>query len=259
MQLNRFPQILIKWALRATVFLWALFMVRIFVADVYYVPSSSMKNAILPGEFIMATKWKLKGKPAVNIKRFDVIVFKHPVKESVNLVKRCVGLPGDTLEIKKDNIYINGNIVNERVAVTHKYKTHLTLGHLQKSIAISENDSDRVIVLADTSIFALTQFEVNTLSDEYGADALILAKPADYGPVIIPYEGMPNDNTYIDEESAYTQDYYFFLGDNRPFSKDSRIWGAVPHERIIGKARRIIYSKNDSNEVRWSRFLAAVK
>ncbi|WP_373943613.1 signal peptidase I [Polaribacter sejongensis] len=241
-----------------------------------------------------------------NIKQGDIFVFNSTWSKQFILVKRCIGLPGDTLQIKNGTIYTNNNEFIEPRSVKNNYKfkaenkatlykaldsfsnnvilknsynkfnlaslTASQLEHLKKQDYI-----DSVSIQIDT--FAQKKLFVNLPSLQWGFDNM--------GPIIIPKKGMKiilNKETfaiykrainssegckieeidgfyYIDSQKAtyytFKQDYYFMMGDNRKGTLDSRKWGFVPEENIIGKVQCVLYS-NYGGEFNWSRLLKAV-
>lgn len=142
------------------------FLIRTFIVETFWIPSGSMEPTLMVGDRIMAYKL-LYG---INrVKRGDIIIFKFPLDPKKDFVKRVIGLPGDVIEIKEKEVYVNGKKLIE------PYVVH------------SDN------------------WDTGFPRDEYG-------------PVKIPPESL------------------FVLGDNRDSSEDSRYWGYVPKENIIGKA-----------------------
>ncbi len=232
------------------------------------IPSSSMENTLLIGDYIIVNKAAYNIStpatiPLTNIaiprfrlfniakpKRNDVIVFKFPgyqwelsSLENIYFVKRIIGLPGDTVQIIKGDVYINNRIIKQPKKAL-----------ISKATAQSE--------LPDNRIFPE--------GEKWNRD--------NYGPIIVPFKGLKvnisyknisewkividrefNTNAVSDEgtfisingipKRSYTfkRNYYFVLGDNREYSIDSRYWGFVPDNFIIGKAAFIYWSQNNSS------------
>ena len=84
--------------------------VRTFIIEPYRIPSSSMENTLLIGDFLFVNKFYYR---THEIKRDDIIVFKFPKDRRTNFVKRVIGLPGDTLEVKDGKVYVNGKGLDE--------------------------------------------------------------------------------------------------------------------------------------------------
>jgi signal peptidase I len=183
---------------------------RIFVIEVYKVSKDSMNNSYFDGDRVVINKLSKK-----NISRNDVVVFHH--KTDV-YIKRCIGLPGEKLEIRKGRIFINN------AEVTFPAKA----------------------ILPDTTSKQLPDIVMFDIYGQYW-------DRNNFGPYTIPRQGMTipltpeNRSLYktilpppdqITGQTAYTfpSDYFFLVGDNRPHSEDSRIFGAVNKHEIIGTA-----------------------
>lgn len=255
------------------------------------------------------------------IKHYGLIY--RPVDKRENYIKRCVGIPGDVLEIKKSILYVNGkpgwrapyqnleyivsgNPLSERVA---------------NNIGLTRDDDDyqastdgiSVIYLTDEKLAELkrlssgTIFTLNELpqySDESGRQAtnVELLKnlecfPKDfdinntitdftkftvpkkgmtipiskeniawYRRIITAYEGHQlvetKDGIYIDGKKAtsytFAMNYYWLMGDNRYRSADSRVWGFVPEDHVVGKASIVWFSKGPAG-IRWDRVFNVIK
>ncbi len=164
-----------------------------------------------------------------DIRRGDVIVFDFPgeVNEvlpirNLYLVKRCIGLPGDTIDIVNGNVRVNGLLVNffDRV----------------------KEDLAPVIVPAK------------------GMSLKIVPSTFSHWKVFIQREGssivQKDGKIFIDgnitEFYTVKKDYFFVLGDNINNSSDSREWGFIPEENIVGKAMLIYWSKGEDG-IRWNR------
>lgn len=130
------------------------------------IKGDSMQPNFPNGEFLLTDKISYRFHPP---QRGDVIVFKAPVNEEDDYIKRIIGLPGDTISIKDGSVYVNGQKLEE---------TYLPSG-----------------LYTNGGIF------------------------------------LPNN-----KEIVVPDNYFFVMGDNRPYSSDSRAWGFVPKKNIIGKA-----------------------
>ncbi len=239
------------------------FLVKSFLFDAFKIPTGSMENTLLVGDDILVSKLAYvfhtpRYIPFTSIyipsadlfsiskpERGDVIIFKFPYgselpdDNSVNLVKRIIGLPGDTIQIIKQEVYVNG--VKTEFPVTAK---------LNRDDKMAAGISEKGIFPADT----------NWNKDNYGP--IVIPKEGDlidlnpenaamWKPLIDRELGMNTlsvEGTVItlDRKPVHgytlTKDYYFVLGDNRENSMDSRYWGFVPKDMIIGRAFIIYWS-----------------
>ena len=172
--------------------------VRAFVVQAFKIPSSSMKPTLLVGDHLLVNKFIYGIRiPLTDTKVFrfskpqrgDVIVFKYPKDPSKDYIKRVIGLPGDTVEIKNRQIYINDHPIEDPWGVYSSWGP---------------------------------------------------TNPQTYGPNVVPPASL------------------FVMGDNRNNSLDSRVWGFVPFDDVLGKAFIMYWSWNwgDSSilsKVRWER------
>ncbi len=212
-------------------FIAFLFIFRGAVADWHPVPTGSMKPTILEGDVIWENKLAYDLQlPFTDIslmrigepKRGDIIVFTSE-KAKKRMIKRLIGLPGDTLEVKNNRVFINGEAA--------KYT------NLQDKALEPKRKVDR-----EDGIYAL-----ESLSD---------LKP--HVIQVKPFTGNPLQNF---NKITIPKDHYFFMGDNRDNSADSRYYGLIPRSEIRGHATRILLSlnKNDSYKPRFERFLEMLK
>ncbi len=190
---------------------------RSFIYEPFQIPSGSMMPTLLVGDFILVEKfsyglrdpmWRNEiletGKP----ERGDVIVFKYPVDPTVDYIKRVVGLPGDTVtytQEKKLCIQKAGEGSCEWIPLT--------------DVQVSQFSQGRTDLIQATEQLA-----------ENGSKHQILVNP--YAPNReAGYSPRPGVNTWVVPEGNY-----FAMGDNRDNSADSRFWGFVPEENLVGKA-----------------------
>jgi signal peptidase I len=341
-------------------------LIRWTTVEAFVVPTSSMENTVLVGDYLFVSKFhygtrvtrtplqiplthqKIWGTeiPSFlpwlklpyyrlpgfsNVKREDIIVFNipiqslsdgidYPVDLKTYYVKRCVGIPGDKLEIKEGQLMVNDQLIsnpehmkfsylvstkeeinkrnllklgldsedyfflgrsNENQAI---YKMLLTFEQLKELksvpfiISVQEDYTRREV--PDNGIFPISKSNEWT-GQNYGA--IVIPKSGMtvdindltlslYGEIIEKYEG--NQRVSINEAkltidgkelSNYTfkQDYYFMMGDNRHNSLDSRYWGFVPEDHIVGKALFIWMSLDKEadllHKVRWNRIFTLLE
>jgi signal peptidase I len=184
------------------------------------VPTGGMSNTIIPGDRLIVSK------RIGAISRGDLIVFRYPKDPKTKYLKRVIGLPGETIDIKRAKVFINGKELPEKhFGVEFIDYQEATL----KIISGPFGDGNY-------SVYYDQQF----LNEDFdnGIDTYELK---------FPYE--------------IPQDQYFVMGDNRNNSQDSRYWGCVPKDLIVGKPFMIYWSSNTNNsgEIRWNRILMDVK
>ena len=177
-----------------------------FVVQAFQIPSESMENTLLVGDYLLVDKLCYGGRglgdhimPYQKISRGDVIVFHYPVDPKQHFVKRVIGVPGDRLRMVNKTVYINGK------PLTEPY----------------------VRFLEPPSNLFRDNFPRTDMPIIYGMEGkwwLEMRKLVEDGELIIP------------------QGHYFVMGDNRDDSQDSRYWGFVPRENIIGRPLLIYWS-----------------
>jgi signal peptidase I len=360
--------------LAATFIRWLLF-------SAFVIPSSSMENSLLVGDYLFVSRlhygtttpvtplqiplthqtiWGTKVPSYLDwiklpqfrlpglteVKRGDVVVFNlpvehpdlyqkystvlpnlhpHPVDLRTNYIKRCVGQPGDQLEIKNGQILVNGKIeenpprmqgeyfvstgaaVNELNVFKKNGITEYTQFTETLNDSFPENDEFGYIVkttsatadklksydyvkriepvlmpadLKEPYLFPASDF-LSCNKDQYGS--LVVPKKgmkiqitpqnsALYADIIKSYEG--NENVKFESgiltvqgkiltDYTFKQDYYFMMGDNRHNSADSRYWGFVPKDHIVGKAIFVWMSIDPDpigfyNKIRWDRIFRVI-
>jgi signal peptidase I len=237
-------------------------LVKFFVLDAVYVPSRSMEGTLRRGDYVLVNKLlygaRVPGRlpmlpssasmfhlPGLSsLKRGDVVVFELPAgafpdgrEERVTFVKRCVALSGDDVRIADGSVVVNGE--------------ELRVDGAQPGAASSfgpvrvPRAGDVIELTPATSGFweRLLRTEGRTV-------------------------GRAGDTVFVDGAPAtsytVTKDYVFVLGDNRGHSYDSRMWGFLPQENIIGNAMLVYWSvdpapADDGGGIRWDRVGARVR
>jgi signal peptidase I len=205
-----------------------------FVIQAVTVPTGSMQNTILIGDYLLVNKFVFApgGKPVPllpqkEIERGDIIVFKYPgnkfdpesdrelnaVPFQINYVKRVIGMPGETIEFKGNQVFINGQLLPE---------TRLVADNVQD---ITEVPSQTF----DTSPDA-------KWSVMYSSAAM---NQASRGNTMVE-RGM--NFGVAGKQMKIPDDSYFVMGDNRNNSADSRYWGFVHRDLVIGRAMFVYWS-----------------
>nr|WP_198980155.1 signal peptidase I [Herbaspirillum sp. ASV7] len=193
------------------------FFLRSFLYEPFKIPSSSMVPTLLVGDLILVNKYTYGIRlPIINKKiievnhpqRGDVMVFKYPKDMSVDYIKRVVGVPGDKIVYKNKRLTVNGEEISYKALPDYLDEENLTYYKQWQ-----EN---------------LTGVEHKILTDERAPNYVP-------NPDAFPHHELC---TYNAEGFACTvpPGEYFMMGDNRDNSLDSRYWGFVPDQNIVGKA-----------------------
>ncbi|XMD98889.1 MAG: signal peptidase I [Candidatus Karelsulcia muelleri] len=260
--------------------------IKLYIFQIFFIPSSSMEKSLLIGDFLFVSKFHygiripitqlLIKFPYFRLPSFkkinhnDMIVFNFPndfksksIDKKKYYIKRCIGLPGDNLIIKNGLLYINGLLKKE--------KTNSLLFKVQKKL-ISFKKEIIPNYLKETNIFPEDKLWNR---DNYGpiyipkkGDCLYLNKKNLflYKDLITKYENnslkLKKNVFIINNKKTFKylvkKNYYFMLGDNRENSLDSRYWGFLPFDHIVGKPLLILFSTNEF-KIRWNRFFSLIK
>ena len=195
---------------------------RTAIADWNPIPSASMHPNLLEGDVVFVNRLAFDVKlPLTDVvvahtgdpKRGDIVTFSSP-ENGTRLIKRVIGLPGDTIEMRGKRLYVNGVVAN------------------YDELGLADEP------LAPHGVKAL-HLEEGTGANRHEIQWLVRrGQRDDFGPLTIP------------------SDRYMMLGDNRDNSEDSRWFGLVPREKLIGRAERILVSADykDTWALRFARF-----
>jgi signal peptidase I len=181
-----------------------------FIVQAFQIPSPSMENTLLVGDYLLVNKL-CYGQGSVGnflmpyhrVRRGDIVVFHYPVNPAQHFVKRVEGVPGDRIRLINKRVYVNGVALKEPYA---RFTRPLN--------DTFRDDFPRLDVAAGETPEWWVQ----------------LHKLVDDGELIVP------------------QGNYFVMGDNRDDSYDSRYWGFVPQENIIGRPLLIYWSVREPDE-----------
>jgi len=225
--------------------------VRSFLFEPFRIPSDSMMPTLLDGDFIFVNKSSYGLRlPVLNSKivaigepeRGDVIVFRKPSEPNVNYIKRLVGLPGDRIEVRSDAVWVNGKEMIARDVGT--YTEDACYENFRQGVEVLGGHEHRIM-------YCPTDIHRGRCGKRSFYECPIPAQERHFSPA-----GGPNTPVGVFEVPP---GYYFFMGDNRDNSADSRFdLGYVPEENLVGKAVRIWASFDASWIPRWKRLGTAV-
>lgn len=223
-----------EWAKSIFIALILFLFIRTFVVEAFQIPTASMENTLLIGDFLLVNKMVYGAEiPGTELElpafdepsRGDVIVFEPPESAAqpprTNYVKRILGMPGDTLRMRRARLFVN----------------HIPLDEPYVKAASTFPD-------APSPRFS---WQRRFLTDGARRSGLVTTRN-NWGPLVVP------------------EDSYFVMGDNRANSEDSRYWGFVPRDAIRGRPFLVYYSYDRAprgswswlTEIRWGRILRGV-
>jgi len=245
----------------------AALLLKTFVIETSRVPTGSMEKTIWVGDFLFVNKFiygssSPRSIPFTNIslpyfqmpalrepRRGDIVVFEFPgdkdelaPTELSNYVKRCIGVPGDTIKIVDEVVFVNGKEAPRSPQIQYdnyvRPRSDIEPRIFPKGSAFNEDNYGTVIVPKKGDVIELGLYNIEqwrTIIDR------------EFGKRVVSVEGnqITIDGKPVD---SYTlkQDYYFMMGDNRDDSLDSRFWGFVPRDKIVGEAFMIYWSWDPS-------------
>ncbi len=303
----------------------AALIIRAFFFEAYRIPTPSMEKSLLVGDFLLVSKVNYGPRTPMsvgipftsvhipdltipwirlpgfeNVERYDVVVFNYPIdhdviSEKTNYIKRCIGLPGDTLSIKDKVVYIDGKptkifpTMEETYVVTVKERLRLSPARVEQAggkIFQMVDQGKYIVNMTEATADKMSKWpEIQSVKpniypkdyDEFQNSRFTFSRGIDgnrdqFPAVVVPYKGekvhltdkdwhlyeniveryehnkvskLGNDftiNGVHTNEYTIKQNYYFMMGDNRDNSEDSRYWGFVPHDHIVGKAFVVYFS-----------------
>jgi len=221
----------------------AALIIRALVIQSYRIPTGSMKDTLLIGDFllvnkfiygintpnrIIGTKIRIPSTRLPGIKqpeRGEIVVFRFPKDDVVDYIKRCVGVAGDTIELRQGTLYINGKPEGEEKFVQQRY----------------DREENRYIDYFQVTRKNGQQYIIRKASRPE-------SKMMSFGPYVVP------------------RDHIFMMGDNRDNSYDSRMWGALEDRYIVGRALVIFFFWEKlepifklHKKIRWARIFGVIR
>lgn len=197
------------------------FILRGFIAEPFRIPSGSMLPTLEVGDFILVNKFKygirlpILHNKVVDVndpERGDIMVFRWPGDNTTNYIKRVIGVPGDTVEYRNKQLFLNGQRVE--IEADGQYTPFAQTNRRAHTLE------------------RFTQFIPTALAGVEG-------DLAEYS-ILIDTTERPKKNRKV----VVPEGHYFVLGDNRDHSLDSRYWNFVPDKNIVGEAFFIWFHYN---------------
>ncbi len=227
--MKSFARWLWDWTKSIAVALVVWFFLRTFLIEAFRIPSGSMENTLLVGDFLFVNKLLYgaevplihKRLPAIREPmRGDILVFDSVEEEGLKVVKRLIGVPGDTLSMEHSQLYRNGKPVNEPWVI--RTDPNANADPLQRE---------------QMRRWQVTHLVAGVNPESYRPDL------NNWGPIVVP------------------RDSFFMMGDNRDGSYDGRYWGFLPRENVRGRPLLVYYSFDGNTykplpfftNIRWGR------
>ena len=284
-----------KWIFAFAGAIAVVLLLRGFAFTSCLIPSTGMENSLFQGERILVNKWSYGLRVPLmslfsyhrwcerSVRQQDVVVFNNPaaigqptIDRREIYISRCIGTPGDTLLV--DSLFsvsspeAQFNPDKKRLYSYPATKEQL-ITSLMQTLSITNdglmgsNDSTHVRSFSRYEYYLLEQ----AISDQNWIQPLTEKSEKELKPLIVPGKGkqaeIKNDTLYIDgkptQHCFFTKDYYWMASNNSVNLSDSRLFGFVPQDHIIGKASLIWFSKEKGTGIfdgyRWNRFFQSVK
>ncbi|MBL3588465.1 MAG: signal peptidase I [endosymbiont of Escarpia spicata] len=207
---TRSEPLMVEYARSFFPVIFAVLILRSFLVEPFRIPSGSMMPTLLVGDFILVNKFAYGIRlPVLNKKvidlgspeRGDVVVFRYPKNPAIDYIKRVVAVPGDTIYYRMKTLYINGKPMSQTPVGVYSGSG----GGARETGSMKSVEN---LAGVEHAILA------HPMAGDFAMGCNVLIR----GPITIP-EG-----------------HYFAMGDNRDNSNDSRCWGLVPDQNLVGKA-----------------------
>jgi len=223
--------------------LLAALILRSFVVQAFRIPTGSMKDTLLVGDFLLVNKFIYGARtpdsipftkimlPYLRLPEFkkpepgEIVVFKYPKDPTLDYIKRCIAVGGQTVEMRNGDVYVDGKPEGKKEEIGKRY----------------DPEEGHYVIY-----YKITRDNGHTYTIRHYADHIL--EQENWGPVTVP-EGQ-----------------YFMMGDNRDNSSDSRYWGFLPWKNVVGEALIIYWSWNHYlpmsklfHKVRWNRIGTLIK
>jgi signal peptidase I len=209
---------------------------RQFVVQAFKIPSASMETTLLVGDHILVNKFLYYFTPP---KRLDIVVFKFPWEEDRDFIKRVIGLPGERVQVRDWQVYVNDQPLHEPyVYYTTQPRQGQDAGNFGPVVVPKKGD--RIEIRSDKHLY-LNGAPVPIPSGLFrprSDNAPMSGLEVFYGALLPPGTTLQQPL----EARPVEHDYYFVLGDHRDNSQDSRYWGFVSSARLKGRAFFIYWS-----------------
>ncbi len=219
---------------------------RPFVVQSFFIPSGSMRPTLWEGDHILVNKLAYRfGSPA----RGDVLVFRAPKEaapDEKEFIKRLVGLPGDTIEVREGFVAV-GNTIFTRNEI------RAALGEVASVEEIARQENALPLRLTTDAIYL---GERRILPADF---ARLVGKPlfpVEIQPGRVLRNGHMLMEYYVAEDAQYhmapihvSPGHFFVMGDNRNQSHDSHVWGMLPQNRVIGRAECVFWPLSHAKRI----------
>jgi signal peptidase I len=203
--------------------LFVILVVRSFFYEPFRIPSASMMPTMLAGDFILVQKYSYSVRDPLfrqelfrtgTPERGDIAVFKYPLQPNVDYIKRIIGTPGDRIIYRNKTLYLEPACVASNAECPK-----------MQVIARDVKQQDEVYFSRSTPLVRYTE-QIGDVTHDILIDPTVAPRTAYF----YQQPGTAPDEWIVPEGQ------YFFMGDNRDNSEDSRYWGFVPHENLVGRA-----------------------